>query len=188
MKNVRRHFLINPSFQLRFAAYITLAIFVISLAFPLFALSILGHAGQSILVTNNAAATEALKEAQRDFFWIYIICQLFLLSVGFGISLALSHRIAGPLYKLKMAMIALQQGVLDRHITFRKRDNFQELASGFNSMSDALFVRRRRDYERVLSVIPKLERVQNTLAGEEKASLAEALNALQEIHRDTQPR
>jgi len=187
MKNVRRHFLINPNFQLRFAFYITLAIFVISLAFPLFFMAVFHKAGGFFLI-NNPIALQALEEAQKDFFWVYLICQIFLLFIGFGISLTLSHRIAGPLYKLKMAMIALQQGVLDRHIHFRKKDNFQELASGFNSMSDALFSRRRRDYERILSVIPKLERTQNTLAGEEKAVLQETLNVLQEIHREIHSR
>lgn len=188
MKNIRRQLLIHPNFQLRFALYVTAAIFVISLAFPVFFFSVFSHAEQNILVSNNPAALQAFQEAQKDSFWIYISCQLLLLVIGFGISLTLSHRIAGPLYKLKTAMIALQQGVLDRHITFRKRDNFQELASTFNSMSDALFIRRRRDYERVLSVIPKLERVHNQLHGEEKAIVHEALSALQEIHREITPR
>ncbi len=188
MKNIRRQFLIHPNFQLRFALYVTLAIFVISLAFPLFFFSVFSRAEQNILVSNNAAALQAFQEAQQESFWIYVSCQVILLLIGFGISLTLSHRIAGPLYKLKTAMIALQQGVLDRHIAFRKRDNFQELASIFNDMSDSLFIRRRRDYERVLSVIPKLERVQNQLQGEEKAIVHEVLTALQELHREVTPR
>ncbi len=81
-------------------------------------------------------------------------------------------------------MVAMQQGVLDRHIFFRAKDNFPELADGFNSMTDAVFIRRRRDFERVNSVIPKLERLQETLTGEEQASVTEVLTALQELSRD----
>ncbi len=51
-------------------------------------------------------------------------------------------------------------------------------------MTDAIFIRRRRDFERVNSVIPKLERLQNSLSGQDQASVKEVLSALQELSRE----
>jgi hypothetical protein len=51
-------------------------------------------------------------------------------------------------------------------------------------MADAIFIRRRRDFEKVNSVIPKLERLQKNLTGEEQAVATEVLSALKELSRE----
>jgi hypothetical protein len=51
-------------------------------------------------------------------------------------------------------------------------------------MTDAVFIRRRRDFERVNSVLPKLERLQTNLAGEDQAVITEVVNSLRELSRE----
>jgi len=48
----------------------------------------------------------------------------------FGI--LLSHRIAGPLYRLHRHMSEIGQGKIQSEVSFRKGDYFQELAGSFN--------------------------------------------------------
>ena len=132
----------------------------------------------------NAPALVALREARYDVTIFFLVMIVVTLGISFLLAIFHSHKIAGPLYKLRISMVAMQQGVLDHHIRFRTQDNFQELADGFNSMTDSIFIRRRRDFERVNSVIPKLERLQKTLAGEEQATITEVLSALQELSRE----
>lgn len=184
MKNLRKHLLIHPAFQLKFASLFTTAVAVFSVIFPIFVYSMFDAIETHSFFQKNAAAMHSLREARYDVTLFFIVMVIVTLVTSFMLALFHSHRIAGPLYKLRMAMIGMQQGVLDQHIQFRTKDNFAELADGFNAMTDAIFIRRRRDFERVNSVIPKLERLQRNLTGEEQASVTEVLHALQELSRE----
>jgi methyl-accepting chemotaxis protein len=184
MRNVRRHILINPAFQVKFAILFTLAVLVFASIFPIFVYTLFESMQNLPLFSKSSAAVGALKEARSDMIIFFIVMTVVTMLTAFLLALFHSHRIAGPLYKLRMSMVAMQQGVLNQHIKFRTKDNFTELADGFNAMTDSIFIRRRRDFERVSSVIPKLERLQSTLSGEEQASVTEVLNALQELSRE----
>ena len=184
MANLRKHILINPNFQVRFAVYFTISILVFASIFPIFVYTLFESMEAHSVFSKNQSAQQALSEARYDMVIFFLVVTIVIVLTSFLLALFHSHRIAGPLYKLRMSMVALQQGVLNHHIKFRTQDNFQELADGFNNMMDAVFIRRRRDFEKINSVIPKLERLQRSLGGEEQASVTEVLTALQELSRD----
>lgn len=184
MRNLRRHLIINPIFQVRFATFFTLAVLVFASIFPIFVYTMFGSIESHTFFAKHPAAIQALREARYDLTIFLGLTAIVTGITAFILALFHSHRIAGPLYKLRMSMVAMQQGIFDRHIRFRTKDNFPELADGFNSMTDAIFIRRRRDFETVNSVIPKLERLQSSLAGEEQATVTEVLTALQELSRE----
>lgn len=184
MKNARKHILIQPDFQLRFAFLVTLTVIVVSSIFPVFFFSAFEVANSVPAAANNPAVQQAVMAAKKDFLYLTIGVQFIVLIGIFILSIFHSHRIVGPLYKLRISMVALRQGLLDRHITFRQHDNFPELAAEFNAMSDAVLARRRKDFEAIQSVLPKLDRIHNNLQGEEKASLQEALNVLRELSQE----
>jgi nitrogen fixation/metabolism regulation signal transduction histidine kinase len=184
MRNVRKHILINPTFQIRFGLLFTLAVIVFASIFPVFVYTLFESMEHHDLFSKSTAALAALHEARSDMVVFFTVMTIVTALTSFLLALFHSHRIAGPLYKLRMSMVAMQQGVLNQHIKFRTKDNFEELADGFNAMTDSIFIRRRRDFERVNSVIPKLERLQSTLHGEDQASVTEVLNALQELSRE----
>lgn len=184
MRNSRNHLLINPRFQLHFAFLFSLATLVFTGLFLIFSFGLLDILEKTQAFQNHAESLQALHQARANLLYLFIILGTVIAICSFLLALFHSHRIAGPLYKLRLSMIAMQQGVLDQHIRFRTKDNFGELADGFNSMTDAIFVRRRKDFEKVQSVIPKLERLNNNLDGEDHATVAEVLNALRELNRD----
>jgi methyl-accepting chemotaxis protein len=184
MRNLRRHLLINPVFQVRFAMLFSVAVVVFASIFPIFVYTLFDSMERHSLFTKSPGALQALREARYDMLIFLGILLVVTVITAFLLALFHSHRIAGPLYKLRISMVAMQQGVLDRHIKFRAKDNFPELADGFNAMTDAVFIRRRRDFERINSVIPKLERLQRSVTGEEQAIVSEVLNALQELSRE----
>lgn len=184
MKNIRRQLLINPGFQLRFALLHTAAILAFCFVVSSFAMSGLEYLGSHATFASNEMAQSLFRAARHDLLIVLGGLHVLIAVAAFSIAIYHSHRIAGPLFKLRVAMISLQQGVLDQHIKFRAKDNFEELADGFNAMTDAVFIRRRKDFERVGSVIPKLERLRTNLSGQDLAAVQEALNALQELHRE----
>lgn len=179
MHNPRRQFIINPGFQLKFSLLITLAIMVFNIPTPWFIITLIDIFSE----TNTKLGNLSLDEAKWQVIIFFVVVEVIFMVIAFLLALFHSHRIAGPLYKLRKAMIALRQGVFNQSVKFRKNDNFKELADEFNLMADALFERRRRDYEYINSVIPKLETVANRVDGENKESINEALNALRELSK-----
>ena len=184
MKNPRRQILVNPRFQLKFTLLLTLIMFLVSMALPLSLLSIYDkEIITSQFFVENPRILMLFQQMRGDLIERLVIFQLLFLLVFLVTALLHSHRIAGPLYKLKISMIALRQGMLNRHVQFRKKDNFTELADEFNAMVDALSERRQKDLDAVHSVIPKLNKLSQSLQGEARDTLKEAINTLDEINR-----
>ncbi len=77
--------------------------------------------------------------------WIYIWSAMISLSVLIWFAFRMSHRIAGPLYRLKMAMLKTATGKKIKKLAFREKDYFQELADSFNEMNDATKPRQSVD-------------------------------------------
>ncbi|PKN12211.1 MAG: hypothetical protein CVU69_08440 [Deltaproteobacteria bacterium HGW-Deltaproteobacteria-4] len=76
------------------------------------------------------------------------------------LSIFLTHKIAGPVYRLKHALTELINGNLDIRIRLRKWDDLQELAEQFNFFSDDLrsyVISLKKDHERLSSYVDQLE-------------------------------
>ncbi len=157
--------------------------FVFNMAFPLFIMSMFDFSAKHNLIVNNPVALNALNNARQEFIVLMIILEVCFIMMTFVLALFHSHKIAGPLYKLRVSMQALKQGVLDRHISFRSKDNFPELADEFNEMSDAVFSRRRKELETINTLLPKIENLQTKLDGDQREIASEVLASLQNLSR-----
>lgn len=76
-------------------------------------------------------------------------------------SVFLTHKIAGPIYRLKHALTELIRGNLDTRIRLRKRDDLQELAEQVNLLSDELrnySSTLKKDHAQLANHIDQLER------------------------------
>lgn len=83
-----------------------------------------------------------------------------ILIFGF-LSIFLTHKIAGPVYRLKLALAELIDGNLDSRIYLRKWDDLQELAEQVNLLSDDLrnYVHAlKKDHTQLSDYIEQLER------------------------------
>lgn len=77
------------------------------------------------------------------------------------LSIFLTHKIAGPVYRLKHALTELTNGNLDSRICLRKWDDLQELAEQVNLFSDELrsyIATLKKDHEELANSIDQLER------------------------------
>ncbi len=64
-----------------------------------------------------------------------LLCRLILLMLAVGlISVLISHKFAGPIYRLKMAFRDVGKGKLDSKIVLRKGDQLTDLVDSFNEM------------------------------------------------------
>lgn len=133
-KNKRRNYFIDKSFQSRF---------IIKFCFIVVLASLL--TGILIYYFNRQTTTVAFEDLKvvvkstADFILpitleiIVIVSLLVAIAVG-ALTLFTSHKIAGPLYKLKMELEKISNGDLSSPIRIRAKDQLQKIASEFNEM------------------------------------------------------
>ena len=133
----RRIILINKPFQIRFAIYVCSWLLVLGLIYPMLLSQIYNAFFRFLAVDPNGPMISTLQESKRSVMYGLISLQVFFVIMTFMLSIFLSHRIAGPLYKLSKSFHEAAAGKLSR-ITFRKSDHFKELAADFNLLVDSV--------------------------------------------------
>tara|TARA_Y100000590_G_scaffold470538_1_gene666152 strand:- start:5792 stop:6283 length:492 start_codon:yes stop_codon:yes gene_type:complete len=134
MATQRKIWFINPRFQLKFTFYICTWILVLSLVYPVIIYELFDHFMEFSGLLTVGVTPEQIAEMRNDLLSSLIWIQFAYLSIVFAMGIFLSHRIAGPLYRLKMYFSQLKQGDLQSRLSFRKRDHFQDVALAYNEM------------------------------------------------------
>ena len=78
-----------------------------------------------------------------------------------AVSIFITHKIAGPLYRLKKSISEITEGNLDVKVKLRKGDDLKDLAEHFNMLAEELrtFVNTVRvDYDLLSEYISEIER------------------------------
>lgn len=176
MQQFRRSIiLIDKKFQLRFCLYVCSWLFALSLVYPL----IIDHLFEILMIVASkvpdAPAAKNVESTKTYVVVLLVILQLLFVGITFLISLFVSHRIAGPLFKLKKFFAEASQGHLSQNLKFREKDHFQDVADEYNSMMGAL--RRQRD-----SAVARIEQALEHTSADGKRKLQEALELLREKH------
>jgi methyl-accepting chemotaxis protein len=127
----RRILLINRPFQIRFAIYVCSWLFVLSIIYPMLVSQLYDWFYHYLAADPNGPMIPFLQKSRKDMlFWLSLMQICFML-MTFLMTLFMSHRIAGPIYKMGKALNELRNGNLGK-ISFRKADHFQELAADYN--------------------------------------------------------
>jgi methyl-accepting chemotaxis protein len=129
-RNRRRRYFIDRGFQSKYVAL--LVVFIVSL----------GIAGLLVLVLGSGEAAAAdLRGA--------IVAMLAVMVAFMGLTawygVRFSHRIVGPVFALSRHFQWVESGDYTRDLQLRDKDEFQNIALGFNAMLAALRDRARED-------------------------------------------
>ena len=94
----------------------------------------------------------SLGEHVHDLWWThgpFLLVMVFLLPVFVLDTIQLSHRFAGPIYRLRQVILEIAQGDPPPRLKFRDFDFWQGLAEDFNRMVDQLSTRDSKpaDYD-----------------------------------------
>ena len=147
-KNMRRHYFIDKRFQTRFilkfcAIVITSSLLIGVLVF------FLARGSTTVAIEN----TEVLVKGTADFI-LPILVETVLVALLFSgiavliLTLLASHKISGPLYRLKREIDALSSADFRRNFGIRADDQVQELAKSLDSMCVCLREEHSRLKER----------------------------------------
>lgn len=136
----RKKLLINPPFQLSFLKYVlgiaafTLAIFYGAKVFFFYQTrEYIGSMG----IPPEHMIFDLLAQQSRVMDWIFLgaaVVEAFFLAL---LGLRISHRVAGPVYRVTQDMLSFARGEPARRIHFRKHDYFPELADAYNQQLEA---------------------------------------------------
>jgi len=135
--NRRRTYLINPRFQWRFIGFMaTVSLVAIALLFlsNIVFFRDMQRDALSVGLTADNPYFDFLQEQKADLSRLYfgVSALAFLLMMGLGI--LYSHRIAGPLHNLNTKMKRIADGEDPTPLSFRRKDQFSELAESFNAL------------------------------------------------------
>lgn len=134
-KKFRKRLLINPEFQHSFMRYfVGIAIFTLAIFYC--AKVFFFHSVQTYLGSLGFQPDHALFDFlnHQSHVMDFIFAGAALLESAFlaWIGLKLSHRVAGPLYRLRQEMLRTAHGGEIKPLKFRDGDYFNELADSYN--------------------------------------------------------
>lgn len=137
----RRNYFIKQDFQGRFILRFFITILLSSIVFTII-LSI--FSAHTITITYRDSFLKVEKTPKALFYEIIRAHGLYIFLIGAGIStisLFLSHRIAGPLYRFEKSIEEIMKGNLAFRIKLRKKDEAKEVADMINRMIEDLSTR-----------------------------------------------
>ncbi len=177
----RSSLLVDRKFQLKFTFFVVSWILALSLAYPLIIYDLFEYFMRYVADSAGQESSVVLETFRSEFLWLLSAIHSVFILLTLLISLFVSHKIAGPLYKLKKSLDGARKGRLER-ITFRKHDNFQDLATSYNEAVDLLFSHSKRDpagsVQAVSAAIARLEKVLPGTSATEKDELQRAITDL----------
>ena len=179
----RRTFLINRPFQIKFSFYVCSWIFGLSLVYPMIIYSLFDFFLGKAAKNPYGPALSEIESTRTQIFYLLVLLQLLFLLITFLVSIFVSHRIAGPLYKLKLFMAKLRDGRTE-NLTFRTADHFQDLAQSYNEMADGVQATLSRSFSGNQTMLPVLKQA---LASNDPAQIKRAAESCIQI-LESQPK
>jgi len=126
--------------------------------------------------------TKAVVKSTADFIFPVLIQTLIVVSVVVAIfaimlTLYVSHKIGGPVYRFKKELELIEQGDFSSEFRIRRKDQFQDLAQLLNSVKKKL----RGELTGIKEELKELESAVNSLPeGEGKNTLSQVIVKLQQ--------
>ena len=130
----RRHYFIDKKFQARFIVKFSLLVLAggcVTIALLYF----LGMQSQTVAIQNS----RVVAKTTADFILPLLLQAVITVTLAVGItagilSLLVSHKISGPLYRFRKVMESLESGDFSSEFHIRSKDQFHELAEEINRM------------------------------------------------------
>ena len=135
----RKQYLVDRSYQMRFVTRVFMVVLVVAVASSLLSTGLLMKSmyqpdlpQQSLIASLIAVAITLLIEL------------LLAIPVVFFLGIRQSHRVVGPMNRLKRTLEAIGAGDFSQRITLRQGDALEDLAKSVNQMAEALAKRSGR--------------------------------------------
>lgn len=167
---------INPRFQFKFSLFVCGLVFVSSLIYPITIYGIFESFFQL-----SPKLSEVLAEKRSMLLMWLTLFQIMYTAFIFVVCIFLTHKIAGPLYKLSTFFKEVANGDEIRELYFRNGDNFPEIAEQYNDAMKRIKEDRKNDFEYLSEVSSYIKNLSLVVPEDKKPVLNEITKRLQEI-------
>jgi methyl-accepting chemotaxis protein len=164
----RRKFLVDRRLQHRFIWLLSLQVGVI--------VFVIGFFTFRQMMSTRRLAEEAFQNAEVQLevlnrildrtqqYMLHTLILIVVIAVAlYAIGIFASHKIAGPIFKLKKYLTAIQHGDLSGKIAFRKKDQLDDFALVLNETFDSLLRRENRARNHLQSIAAASEEFSKVL-------------------------
>jgi len=183
----RKTFIINPKFQFKFSFIICSLVFLGSLIYPitiyeLFDYIVVLNGKIKALDPNAQGLGEDYKQYTAELLQYLMIIQGCFIGLIFIICLFVSHKIAGPMYKLTQYL----QNFRDNNgqsgeLTFRDADEFKEVAEEVNQTISFLSTKSEDEIDYLKEISVYIENITLVVPEDKKPVLDEIRKKLKEF-------
>ena len=127
----RKVYFINPRFQFKFSLFMGILIVLSNIAYPIIIYQYIEYLIDFVNSISTFKDFNLEKERQQVITLLLASSIIYAALIGI-LCVFFSHKIAGPLYKLKMFLNGIRQGGPIGEVHFRKGDYFLEIADEVN--------------------------------------------------------
>jgi signal transduction histidine kinase len=165
----RSVFLINPAFQLKFGLIVCSVIVISTIIYPVIIYDFFKMVGPNFV------------DARNELIAFLVIVQLLITALVFIIFIFFTHKIAGPLFKLKSHLRAIREGHPTSPLTFRNGDYFHDVAEEVSLFLETIANNQESDFQYVEEVSVYLENLATVVPDDKKPVLSEISRRLMDI-------
>lgn len=172
----RSTFLIYPKFQLRFSLIVSAMFLIGSLIYAYIVFDFIGDIGDQYALTKLGVS-----EAAKSFLFFLVPFQLLLTALVILISIFLTHKVAGPMYKLKNHLLYIREGDPVTPLEFRTGDDFGDVAEEVSAFLDWMVSNQESDFKYVQEVSAYVDNLALIIPDDKKPVLNEISRRLKDI-------
>ncbi len=172
----RSIFLIEPKFQLKFSLAVCSLIFLSSLIYPLILWDFFNE-----IANHHGEIAKKLAQSKDDFLIYLIIIQSIFIIVVFILFIFLTHKISGPLYKLKNHLSGIRNGDPISPLKFRAGDHFEDVAEEVTLFLETISQNQEADFLYLDEVKSFIKNIAHIIPDDKKPLVDEIEHRLNEI-------
>jgi len=172
----RKIYLINPRFQLKFSLLVCVILSLATLPYPLVIYDFMSQ-----LIRSNPTLAQNLEEKKQTLFLFLALWQIGLTILVFVICIFFSHKIAGPMYKLRQFLSRIREGQPFSKLFFREGDYFTEVADDLNETFEKMSDDYKNDFVYLSEVSAYINNLAMVVPSDKKAVLTKITERLDEI-------
>jgi ABC-type multidrug transport system fused ATPase/permease subunit len=165
----RSVFLINPKFQLKFSFVVSSIVVISTIIYPLIIYDFFQMVGPKF------------NDARNELIFFLIFIQTIISLLVFIAFIFFTHKIAGPMFKLKNHLSAIREGHEITPLTFRNGDYFPDVAEEVSLFLETVSNNQENDFQYVEEISAYLENLSTVVPDDKKPILNEISRRLLDI-------
>lgn len=183
MLHKRKIIIINPKFQIKVSLLIAFIVVIATSIYPLMVLDIFDD--YSAVITKLSPQNKPMiLEKKTAFISTMVLWSFGITLLVFSSIIFITHRIAGPIYKLQKYLRGIREGTENDRLYFRKGDYFMDLAQDVNLTIDSLRKYKSSDKESLEEIVAYIKNLEMVVPEDKKPVIHSIVNKLSDRQKE----